>query len=123
MITIAIVVLSLSSRFDHVHDDVLYAVLCVVWVIKFLRFNHLPECSIKSSLLSLQTAWTGFDPFQEVILELTLPLPLAHFFSLPGNQIITHACHLRVVNCARDRVALLTAIALDATQDERKESL
>ena len=25
--------------------------------------NHLPECSIKSSTLSVQTAWTGFNPY------------------------------------------------------------
>jgi len=25
--------------------------------------NHLPECSIKSFTLSLQTPWTSFDPY------------------------------------------------------------
>ena len=27
------------------------------------KVSHLSECSIKSSTLSLQTAWTGFDPY------------------------------------------------------------
>ena len=37
------------------------------------------------------------------------------------NWIITHVRHLRVFNCARDRVTLLTVTALDVTQDDKKE--
>ena len=38
-----------------------------------------------------------------------------------GNQTIARAHRLRVCNCARDRVAMLTFIALDAAQVDRKE--
>jgi len=34
-----------------------------------------------------------------------------------GNQMITHAHHLRAFNHARDRVVLLTVTALDIVQD------
>jgi len=39
-----------------------------------------------------------------------------------GNQTIARAHHLRVCNCARDRVAMSTVTALDAAQVDRKGS-
>jgi len=32
------------GQFDHVHDDVLCMVLCVVWVIEFLPMHSVFEC-------------------------------------------------------------------------------
>ena len=39
-----------------------------------------------------------------------------------GKWIITHTHHLRAFNFAKDRVAFLIVTALDAAQDDRKES-
>jgi len=39
-----------------------------------------------------------------------------------GNRIIAHALRLRAFNRARGRVTLLNVTALDAAQDDRKES-
>jgi len=39
-----------------------------------------------------------------------------------GNQIVAHAHRLRAFNCARDRVALSTVTALDAAQNDRRDS-